>query len=654
MGKNKTLLRTDKFYTFDIETTSIITGTDARNNLMRDAIIYSGQFYDGTTYKQVRSLEDCIDTLKLIESRVAKGSKEKVCIYVHFLSYEFQFIKDFFRWEKILATSQRKIISAETRGLVFRCSYFLSNMSLKKFLEAENVPAEYQKSSMDFNVRRFPWTPLTDDELIYMRNDVVGLHIAIQGLIHQTPDDNINQLPLTNTGYVRTDCRKAVTKNKANRSRFTREAMPLNVYKLVHEAFRGGNTHANRNYVKKVCKGVASVDIASSYPFQILVHKYPTKFYKMAKFNQTEFNFYRQRDYALIIRVKLANVALKPRVPVPYLSLSKCHNCVGYKLDNGRVLSCESCEMVITEIDWDIIQSQYTFDYTICEVWYSVKKELPDELKKVVIDYYEKKTTLKGVDDYFYMKSKNRLNSCYGMMVTAILRESYAIDNLTHLVIATMDDEGTQLSKHYKSFSSFLSYQWGVWVTAYARQQLQNMIDIIGYDDFIYCDTDSCKFMHYDKHKADIDAYNKELEALAIEHGAYADMNGKRYCMGVFEYEGMSEKFKTWGAKKYMAGSDDNFKITISGVPKASGHDCIQADVNAGKLATPFDVDIGYTFRGIKSTMKYNDYQLPKYIDIEGHKVMVASNVAAYDANYQLGLSNDFELLLSAINGELE
>ena len=65
--KQRTHLRNDLFYTFDIETTTIITGLDADKNPIRNAIVWSAQFYDGVDYIQERNLSSMIKRLKLIE-----------------------------------------------------------------------------------------------------------------------------------------------------------------------------------------------------------------------------------------------------------------------------------------------------------------------------------------------------------------------------------------------------------------------------------------------------------------------------------------------------------------------------------------------------------------------------------------------------------
>ena len=97
----RTHLRRDKFWTFDIETTTIITDV-VKGKPIRQGIVWSGQFYDGVDYIQVRSLQDVIKRLQIIADDNKDESPYKIVVFVHNLSYEFQFIKDFFNFTKIL------------------------------------------------------------------------------------------------------------------------------------------------------------------------------------------------------------------------------------------------------------------------------------------------------------------------------------------------------------------------------------------------------------------------------------------------------------------------------------------------------------------------------------------------------------------------
>lgn len=673
---NKTHLRKDIFWTFDIETTTLITGYTDRP--IREGIIWSGQFYDGTEYIQERSLKDVIKRLQIISDE--NDTPYKIAIYVHNLSYEFQFIKDFFDWEKILCTDERKIISAETDKLVFRCSYFLSNMSLEKFLISENVPDEYLKSKMDYLIQRYPWTELTEDEKIYCRNDVIGLHIAIQNRIAKE-NDNINYLPLTSTGYVRKDCRKACNEYKGSRYRFFKERPDPETFEMLHKAFRGGNTHANKDKANKVLHNVAQKDIQSSYPGVLLLKKYPTHFFNMKPFSQKEFDFFlnKENDWAMLIEVTFKDLQLKnPFEPVPYISAGKCTQVYynldengkmqPYQVDNGRILSCAYCSMIITEQDYIIIKKQYDFEEKITRVKVSKKKEILKPIRDMIMKYYTNKTTLKQDENspdydpdiaYMYARSKALLNGIYGMHVTNPCRPEYIFNNETHMIDEVTKPTDQMLDDYYNSFSNFLSYQVGVWVPAYGRRLLQEGIDLLwnkdhpDKSDLIYCDTDSLKYINPEDHEADLEALNKKIIQECEKKNIYVDFNGKRYYMGIYTDEGIVDNFKTFGAKKYMYGSDDHFKITISGVPKQLGHDCIQKDIDRGKLKSPFDVKTGYVFHEIKNTSEYRDHTELHCYEIEGHTVYYGSNIAMYPASYTLNFTRDYELLLAKYKEEM-
>lgn len=704
--KHRTYLRKDKFWTFDIETTTLITGIDAERNPIRNAIIWSGQFYDGTDYIQTRNLEDTIKRLKLIGEYNREESDHKILCVVHNLSYEFQFIKDFFDFEKVLCTSTRKIISAETKDIVFRCSYFLSNMGLEKFLENERVPEEFQKTNMDYLVERYPWTEIDEDDYIYCKNDVVGLHKAVESRIKHCFNEDVNNLPLTSTGYVRKDCRAAVNGNKSNRYRFKREALDKETYIMCHAAFRGGNTHANRYYVNRTLGknekigngngvyqniGVGSEDERSEYPAAALLYDMPTKFFDLKPFKQKEFDFYlaNWEKWGMLIDVTWRHIKLKDpkNTPVPYLSCSKCDPLEFYndsnktkkalQVDNGRILKARTCHTIITEFDYMIIKSQYKWKKEkISRVKVTKKKPICKELKDKILEYFYKKTTLKQDEgdpnfdeniDYMYRQSKSNLNGIYGMAATCPCKNDYHFDTETHMVVEDVRDEAVLLDEFYNSFSSFLSYQYGVWITAAARWMLQEAIDLLGskqkvrasgkskISDMVYCDTDSVKFLNPADHKADIEALNRKREQRAEERGAYIDYEGKRYYLGIFEdeckkFKGIKaySKFKTFGAKKYMYGTPEGFKITIAGVPKKKGKACIITDIKKKKLSTPFEVKKGYVFHGIKLTSCFMDHTEVQEFETDEGTVYFASNIAMYPASYTLGLTYDFEVLLNS------
>ena len=666
MKHRKVKYNPDIFYTFDIETTTIVTGCH-QGKVDLNAIVYSGQFYDGSVYTQVRDIEHII---KEFESINKKHPKEDgyILVYVHFLSYEFQFLKDFFNFYDIIATAKRKIIVARWKNLEFRCSYFLSNMSLDKFLKSEEVEEDYQKTKLDFTVRRYPWTPLTASELKYMENDVVGLHKAICNMTKKLTNSNkISNLALTNTGFVRRDMRKAFLQDKNKWfNQFQKYKMNMLLMTLCMNAFRGGDCHANRINATKLMENVMQVDIVSSYTFEMLVNGFPTVWHTFEHWKEKDFwYFYKRReDYALIFDIYMVNTTLKENIAVPYIPLSKVEHCHNFSLDNGRILKMETGKMTITEVDFEIILAQYDIEsYKLDNIYFSRKQPLDQSLKDTIMEYFYKKSSLKGVDDYYYAKSKNRLNSCYGMIVTKPIREEWIFNKDSHEV--EIDNSMTfeeKLEEFYSDHSNFLSYQQGIYVTAYARRSLHELISKIDFRDYIYNDTDSCKFVYREKYKKIVAELNEKRKELALKNGAYVEVNGKTYIMGQWEFEGISPKFKSWGAKKYMYTTDyqsrrnghKGFNITISGVPKEAGIKCIIEDIKAGKLNSPFDIDENYVFKNVKSQMIFNDVEKPYYFDVDGHKVLIHSNIGAIEGNYTFGFSSDYKQLLAFLNKEKE
>lgn len=158
-----------------------------------------------------------------------------------------------------------------------------------------------------------------------------------------------------------------------------------------------------------------------------------------------------------------------------------------------RVLEAEFIKIAMTNYDYQIFINQYDYDENNVRVedfYYSHKGFLPKELTDTVIEFFIFKSQLKGNQEkeYEYMKSKNKLNSLYGMIVTDIIRQANLFNDQWE------KGENSTLEEYYKKRNNFLTYQWGLFVTAICRTNLQKAIDKIGLD-CIYIDTDSIKYV---------------------------------------------------------------------------------------------------------------------------------------------------------------
>ena len=641
-GKHKVYQRLPM--TFDIETSKIPTDDDGHYQAFMYLwqICLEGNVIFGRRWEQLQwFMEQVVNAYKLSEN-------ERVVIYVHNLSFEFQFMQDFFRFTDVFAMASRSILTAKTDHLEFRCSYKLSNMSLAKWIENTPNTLHYKGvGDLDYDTVRTPDTPLTEVEYGYGFNDVKGPYECLMELLKE---DNIATIPLTSTGYVRRDCRHAMNKNKNNRKMFLRSRLTLLQYKLLRECFRGGNTAGDRYLTNLILKNVGSYDLSSSYPFQMIAREYP-----LGKWNYgiipdirtlDEYN----RKYCTIARYTFKNIRLRDEKPIPYIPQSKCLALGNDReIYNGRILHADCLTISMTNIDFDIVKEQYIYDeIAVEEFHYSRKGLLPKELRDTIMYYFEKKSKLKGDEEHYYeyMKSKNKLNSIYGMTVTNILNTEIEYHDGEYTEKKMTEEEMQEaLDKYYKNHRSFLNYSWGVFVTAYARRELEDGLNIAGLDT-IYCDTDSVKYIG--NHDREFEEYNERLNKECEERGIknYAEVNGKRFYMGIFDKEKGYDEFITLGAKKYAFLQNGKLGITVSGLSKKKGAEELE---KKGGLRRFQRNEVFYNSG--RTIAQYNSEKVHD-ITVDGCTFSTASNLAIVDTTYTLGISDTMLDIIERLQGE--
>jgi hypothetical protein len=587
---------------------------------------------------------------KLLDSFYHEGIT--VLVWVHNLSYEFQFMRHWlpFRKDKIFALKSRKVVRADIDGIQFRCSYIQTNKSLDAF--TRDMGVVHQKLSgveFDYSKKRYPWSEMTTEELQYCCNDVVGLLESMQVRMRME-NDTLYSLPLTSTGYVRRLAKEAM--RKFNHNQLQAMMCDVNVYKLLRLEFRGGDTHANRYHVNKILENVASYDRASSYPDVMLNYRFPMSAFTprmITDIDELEKKC-QIRDCCFIAVFTITNLQQRDiYYGAPYLSLDKAVEISGQVADNGRILSASRAVYVFNDIDWKIVKSEYVGEVEISQVYIAKYGYLPQAFRDLVIDLFHKKTSLKNVDgqELNYMRSKELINSLYGMCAQNPVKPDviYMDEPDQAFTLEDIVDIGEKLEKYNKK--AFLLYAWGCWVTAWARLKLKEMINIVG-DNFVYCDTDSVKFLVRDDYKrivAKIEEYNQGLKELSISNKGYADdKKGITHYLGVYEYEETYKQFKTLGAKKYAyTRQDRTFKITIAGVPKKAG---------AREMGTIENFNVGFVFRNSgKLESVYNDSDYGTYYtdDPSEHRIEIRSNVVLRESTYEIGLSLEYMYLLASV-----
>lgn len=589
----------------------------------------------------------CLDKLKELY-RLPKTPR-LVC-WVHNLAYEWAWLSGLydFKNEDVFFRDVRKPIYCRMFDCIeFRCSYIQSNLSLSLFCKQMGVPEKKSGQKFDYSKIRFPWTPLTDYELEYIITDVESLVLAMKKRVAMGGDSLVT-VPLTSTGYCRRDCKRALQPLWYD----IRDMKPTErQYRLLRKAFRGGNTHANRAMVGKIIDNVYSYDIVSCYPTQQLTMKFPMKPFRWLDDRCTLDRVLRYMGlgYAVVGLYQFKGIRLKnKKEPIPYISLGRCE-ATEWKLDNGRILEADFVEMALTEYDLEIVLKQYDYDeIEIVECMVAQKAPLPEEYRKVIMHYYEQKTTLKGTTDEeeltLYQLFKGLLNAIYGMSATDPIHQTITYDGgeYNRSSYYTMTKEKIQEALQKAPFP----YQWGVYTTALSRYQLQKAIDLCG-NKIIYCDTDSVKT----KGPAPIEKLNDYQLRKATSAGAFADdRKGTRHYIGVFEQDAHYEKFITQGAKRYAYIKNEKMGVTVSGVTKQVNEETgIPFAVEELKSLDRFRP--GMTWEKAGGTMAvYNDHDDFDYTDPEtGRTVHISPNVAIIPTTYTLTYEKDYSLLLDEI-----
>lgn len=643
---------------FDIETSSFY------DNDEKVGLMYCWQLGVNGCAIFGRTFDELIETLKTLKRELRINIDKRLVIYVHNLSFEFQFIRKYFEWYEVFSIdSRRPIYAITTSGFEFRCSYILSGYTLEKCGEhLTKYKVEKLTGGLNYDLLRHTETPLNDIEMRYCLNDILVVMAMIQEKIEI--EGNITKIPYTKTGYIRRYCRNNCmyvddnphTKESANKYKKYRQLMrnltlESNEYSQLKRAFSGGFTHSSAKHTFETIENVSSYDFTSSYPYVMISELYPMS--KSEIVNPQSLNEILEycRMYCCVFDVRfegLEAISLEQ-----YISSSKCVQSKGVLLNNGRIAMGDIVSLTITNIDFDIIQKCYKWDKMDVRNFRIYRKGyLPTDLVKSIVKLYKDKTLLKGVKgmEVEYLLAKEMLNAVYGMCVTDIARDEDLYINHTWECHEANIEKCIDMYNHSKN--RFLFYPWGVFVTAYARRNLFTGIFEFG-NDYIYSDTDSIKAINAEKHESYINRYNeitqKKLKRACEFHKIdYNDLcpktqEGKTKLLGVWDYEGLYKRFKTLGAKRYIYETDKGLNITIAGTGKESTCKFLSTFNN------PFDIfdddlTIPKEYTG-KLTHTYIDNEKEGHItDYKGNTIHYKSlsGIHLEKADYNLSITSQY------------
>lgn len=603
----------------------------------------------GTYY--CRTINDLFSFLDSIQHKLSDGLENRMIIYVHNLSYDYVFLRN----ELIshygipinsLAVKTHKYVSMDFGFFEFRDSYILTQKSLDKLTKDENIKVKKAVGYWDYNKIRSPHSERSLKEKYYVNVDTISLCLALRS-VFRSRKCCTSDVPLTSTGFIRNECRKRSRTDKKWRYKFKELELTYNDYLILSEVFHGGYTHANRYYIDVICHDLLSFDFASSYPAVMLYEKFPMEKFKKTNKITIDDIIDMSDDFAFFGYVTIANLKLDTKSPMPPIALSKCKTIKrdGLIVDNGRIVECKFLKIPFSDPDLIAIIDNYSFSYiSVSDCRYARKDYLPKWFRDYIQELYYNKCTLKNVDPINYMISKGMLNSLYGMCAQKILREEIQ-ENFDDCTWNKKMQDETEFNKFYSKSSSFLPYQWAIWVTAYAQRNLFLLGKNCG--TWIYSDTDSCKGTNWNLEG--VEKYNKNIEKKAKNTGyGIVEYNGKRFIIGQAENEtdkSIITEFKTLGCKRYCYRQDGKLHLTVAGVPKMAITELKNDINNFGKNFTFHSVvnDIENYYGSNKLRPEYHIKNESEYIEVLGEKIKIDSFIILQPTDYILDQTIRFD-----------
>lgn len=652
----------DNVFTFDIETVNLyrwkdgsVTGFDYSKSPKE----YEKAVKTGYMVIWQFSVDDVVfygrrwEEFESFLAEVRAAFEGKLIVFIHNLSFEFQFLRNVIEDFDVFARMPREPMKAFSPSLniEFRCSYQLAGMALESVPKEFNLSIKKLVGKWDYDKVRTPETPLDVDELSYAEYDC----IVAAAMIKKLRDEygHVENIPLTKTGRLR----RKIEELYENDWHFKMKVSSMNerdpqLFRKLNRCFAGGYTHANAYYTGKLLHDIGNYDIASSYPTVLVAEKFP-----WGHFVPSGVKHFRDLNpkFAYIMKVKMKNV--RSLLDNHYLQFSKMDRIRGGLYDNGRIAEASYVEFWCTDVDVQIIEKAYKIEACrIIEAYCAPYRYLDTRFVSYVLKLYGEKTALKNVEgqEFAYAISKTFINAMYGDLCLNVVRDDVVFEG-NEWKDPKPDDEASvaaKLEKFARPYKCYKSYAWGIWVSAYARRNLWKII--LQCDRaVVYCDTDSIKYWIKEsagRVEAAVARYNVGIERKLREacrwHGLDFELTrpldsfGEAHPLGVFERDPDYIDFKTFGAKKYAYRDTKGVHTTVAGVAKTYR----DGDKRLVYLPAVKDFRLGFTWGyrvSGRTTAYYNENQTATTVN--GYTFSERYGIVVAPTTYTLGVHGDYE-----------
>lgn len=602
-----------------------------------------------------RELREFFEFVDVLIGDYGINQKRQITLYYHNLPYDVSYMWDliFKYWDdnpNVLALNPQQPFSISCKnGINLRCTYKLTHKSLEKWCNDLHVEHKKKVGLKDYNAVYNQTEPLPANELEYFEFDILSMRecfykeLKLQGY-------NFVNVPMTSTGFVRRIFQKKYrTNNHFKNYKYFYQTKPTkDQYIRQLKASQGGMTLGNIDYLGiKVTseKGVGHLDFDSHYPTQLVCHDFPHKPSTIYDYNaniginkpitEEKLQYYKEHNYNWIATVILKDVHIKEGVTAPFMAFSKVSK-VTRKTDiihiNGKITSVKGyIKTTITNYDYDIFNSEYNFTCKFIALDLYTTKPLPSYILDTTKELYTQKNELKDIDKIEdtedshtnLMLKKAHLNGVFGCAYTRIVRDSIDIDKNFVWSTETKDiEEG--IEKYYNNPKSCMPYVVGVFTTALARLQLFTVIsEVIGYENFLYCDTDSAFCIITEENMQRVEDYNKKLREISEEKGFFVsykieDVEKVKY-FNKFDIEkdhAKSKTFKALHAKCYALEPNGKLEIVVAGVPKYNSDRTLTRDEELGSIDNLQDGFVFTECGGTRAVYNCHKYEYNKKLGV--------------------------------------
>lgn len=607
---------------------------------------------------------------KILIDKLNETLKYRAYVYIHNSSYEMQFLQNIFDLEnecECFFTDKRQPLYFRYGNIEFRCSYRLTNLSLREWGKQTGGT---QKTLLDYGTIRTPNTKLLLDELEYCEKD---LFVMFDGLKQYREQYRyIANIPYTQTGKPRREIKKLFHNNKNYHEMITKELpINLNEYKIQKRCYGGGLTIANAKNVKnkkgkiKKHRNVFNKDIASAYPYQMVSELFPSGRFRKTTKNLQELNF---DKFAYLMLIKIGECkarSMKHILPRAKIPIRK-----GCKFDNGKLISIDKdgyALLYCTSIDYQTYKKFYDWkEVELQECYEAPKAYLDKNFVEYVLGLYANKTTLKDTWDdnplnkIYYARLKEVLNACYGMSCTSLIFSPIELINGEWVdTFKQLSDEEREEKEQdilddlqQKPWKNIVAFSMGLWITSLQRANLCKLLWEIDDKDWLYLDTDSLKYLNGEKYEKLFEDENnriiKKLKAVAKERNIDInlfmpkDKNGKVHPIGLWEREKNYKSACFAGAKRYCyIDENGEFHLTISGVPKCASEHTTINDFQDGFIYDMYDCEFK------KNIVNYLDGNNLVGVTLNKGKkdefvVQEKYGINMYPTGYKMSLESDY------------